>query len=101
MTALLTPTTPPDTTTDPNHYYGTEIQGIAAGMWSTMPEWARIGVCVILVSVLLTGIVHFFSTVIFRVIGVVVAACIVAVFFGTMPALYEWFRHLPFINGEV
>lgn len=102
IAALLAVTPPPvDTTTDPNHYYGTEIQGVAAGMWSTMPEWARAGICVILAAVLITGCVRVFSRVFFRVLALITAVAIVAVTLGKMHALYDWFRHLPFVNGEI
>ncbi len=82
-----------------NRYMGDHFQGMAAGMWSTMPEWARIGLCVIIAAVLISAIMKFVSAVFARSIGVVVVVVVVVLFHNKVPMAYDWFRHLPFVNG--
>lgn len=95
------------TAADPNadlcetRYMGSDFQGIAAGMWSTMPEWARVGLCVILAALLISAIMKLVSAVFARSLGVAVVIVAVVLLHNKMPAVYDWFRHLPFVNGTL
>jgi hypothetical protein len=82
-----------------NRYMGDKLQGMAAGMWSTMPEWARVGLCVIIAALLISAIMRLLSAVFARSIGVVVVIAAVVLLHNKLPMAYDWFRHLPFVNG--
>ncbi len=84
-----------------NCYRGDRFQGIAAGMWSTMPEWARVGLCVIIAAVLISSIVKLISAVLARSVGVIVVVVAVILLHNKLPQAYDWFRHLPFVNGTL
>ena len=83
-----------------NRYMGEQLQGIAAGMWSTMPEWARVGLCVIIASLLISAILKLVSAALARSVGVVLVVIAVVLLHDKLPMAYDWFRHLPFVNGS-
>lgn len=82
-------------------FTGTDFKGMAAGMWSTMPEWARVGVCVIIAAVLISAIIKLVSALLARAIGAVVVIAAVVLLHNKIPQAYDWFRHLPFVNGQL
>lgn len=92
---------------DPNpdlcgtRYMGETFQGIAAGMWSTMPEWARVGLCVIIAAVLISAIMKLLSAIFARSLGVIVVIAAVVLLHNKLPGVYDWFRHLPFVDGRL
>lgn len=80
-------------------FMGDNIQGFAAGMWATMPEWARSGLCIILAVVLISAVMRLVSAVLARAVGVTIIIVVLVIFHQKIPQAYDWFRHLPIVNG--
>lgn len=81
-------------------FMGDNVQGMAAGMWATMPEWARTGLCVILAVVLISAVLKLVGAIVHRAIGITIIIVVIVLFHQKIPQAYDWFRHLPIVNGS-